>query len=56
LFDGFPNIEPIVPADALADLAGALDASAAGDLASGLDPATALDPSIFADLLSSIGL
>jgi hypothetical protein len=56
LFDGFPNIEPIVPPDALTDLAGALDASAAGDLASGLDPATAVDPSIFADLLSSIGL
>jgi hypothetical protein len=56
LFVGFPNIEPIVPPDAVADLAGALDASAAGDLASGLDPATAVDPSTFADLLSSIGL
>jgi len=55
LFDGFPNVEPIVPPDALADLAGALDASPAADLASSLDPATVTDPTIFADLLSSIG-
>lgn len=56
LFVGFPNVEPISAPDALADLAGALDASPAADLASSLDPATAIDPSIFADLLSSIGL
>jgi hypothetical protein len=30
--------------------------SSAADIASSLDPATAVDPSIFADLLSSIGL
>jgi len=55
LFVGFPNVEPITPPDALADLAGALDASPAADLASSLDPATATDPTIFADLLSSVG-
>jgi hypothetical protein len=33
-----------------------LDTSSAADLAEGLDPATAVDPSIFADVLSSIGL
>ena len=56
VFDGFPNVEPIVPPDALTDLAGALDASPAADLASSLDPGAAIDPSAFADLLSSIGL
>ena len=39
----------------LALFTGGLDTTAA-DLASSLDPATAVDPSIFADLLSSIGL
>jgi len=39
----------------LALFTGGLDTTAT-DLASGLDPATAIDPSIFADLLSSIGL
>jgi hypothetical protein len=33
-----------------------LDLSPAADLASSVDPVTAVDPSIFADLLSSIGL
>jgi hypothetical protein len=56
VFDGFPNVEPIVPPDALTDLAGALDASPAADLGTSLDPAAAIDPSAFADLLSSIGL
>jgi hypothetical protein len=56
VFDGFPNVEPIVPPDALGDLAGALDGSPAADLATSLDPAAAIDPSAFADLLSSIGL
>jgi hypothetical protein len=56
VFDGFPNVEPIVPPDDLADLAGALDASPAADLAASVDPVTAVDPSIFADLLSSTGL
>jgi hypothetical protein len=37
-------------------LTGGLDASSAADLTSSLDPATAVDPSIFADILSSIGL
>jgi hypothetical protein len=54
-FVGFPNVEPITPADALADLAGGLDASPAADLATSLDPAVAIDPSMFGDLLSSIG-
>ncbi len=54
LFVGFPNVEPISP-DALADSAGALDASPAADLAASLDPAAAIDPSVFTDLLSSIG-
>jgi hypothetical protein len=35
---------------------GGLDPSSAADLASSLDSATAVDPSIFADVLSSIGL
>ena len=35
---------------------GGLDPSSAADLAASLDPATAIDPSIFADVLSSIGL
>jgi hypothetical protein len=55
VFDGFPNVEPITPPDALADLAGALDAAPAADLATSVDPATAIDPGMFADLLSSIG-
>jgi PE-PPE domain len=40
----------------LAALTGGVDPSSAADLASSLDPATVIDPSIFADLLSSIGL
>jgi hypothetical protein len=36
--------------------AGSSATEAASDLASSLDPATVLDPSIFADVLSSIGL
>jgi hypothetical protein len=40
----------------LAALTGGFDPSSAADLASSLDPATVVDPSIFADLLSSIGL
>jgi hypothetical protein len=41
----------------LAALTGGVVTSSAADLASSLDPAaTAIDPSIFADLLSSIGL
>jgi hypothetical protein len=40
----------------LADLTGGLATSSATDLASSLDPATVVDPSIFTDLLSSIGL
>jgi PE-PPE domain len=39
-----------------AALTGGVDPSSAADLASSLDPATVIDPSIFADLLSSIGL
>jgi hypothetical protein len=39
-----------------ADLTGGFDPSSAADLASSLDPATVIDPSIFADVLSSIGL
>jgi hypothetical protein len=35
---------------------GGFDPSSAADLASSLDPATVIDPSIFADVLSSIGL
>ena len=40
----------------LAGLTGGLAPSSAADLASSLDPSTAIDPSIFADVLSSIGL
>jgi hypothetical protein len=40
----------------VADLTGGFDPSSAADLASSLDPATVIDPSIFADVLSSIGL
>jgi hypothetical protein len=36
--------------------AGSSATEAASDLASSLDPATVVDPSIFADVLSSIGL
>jgi hypothetical protein len=43
-------------ASLLTGLAGGLDPSSAADLASSLDPATVIDPSIFADVLSSIGL
>jgi hypothetical protein len=43
-------------ASLLADLTGGLATSSAADLATNLDPVTAIDPSIFADLLSSIGL
>ena len=40
----------------LADLTSIFDAGPAADIAAGLDPSTAIDPSIFADLVSSIGL
>jgi hypothetical protein len=40
----------------LAGLAGGLVPSSVADLASSLDPTTVIDPSIFADVLSSIGL
>jgi hypothetical protein len=43
-------------AELFALLTGGLDPSSAADLAASLDPATAIDPSIFADALSSIGL
>jgi hypothetical protein len=43
-------------AELLVLFTGGLDPSSAADLASGLDPVTAVDPSIFADALSSIGL
>jgi hypothetical protein len=43
-------------ASIFATLTGGFDPSSAADLASSLDPATVVDPSIFADLLSSIGL
>jgi hypothetical protein len=40
----------------LAGLTGGLDASSAANIASSLEPATAVDPSMLADLFSSIGL
>jgi hypothetical protein len=40
----------------LATLTGGFDPASAADLAASLDPATVVDPSIFTDLLSSIGL
>lgn len=40
----------------IAALTGGVDPSSVADVASSLDPATAVDPSIFADLLSSFGL
>jgi hypothetical protein len=43
-------------AELFALFTGGLDPSSAADLASSLDPATVIDPSIFTDLLSSIGL
>jgi hypothetical protein len=43
-------------AEFFAIFTGGLDPSSAADLAASLDPATAIDPSIFADALSSIGL
>jgi hypothetical protein len=43
-------------AELFALFTGGLDPSSAADLAASLDPATAIDPSIFADALSSIGL
>jgi hypothetical protein len=43
-------------AELFALFTGGLDPSSAADLAASLDPATVVDPSIFADLLSSIGL
>src|SRR6202012_3161438 len=43
-------------ASLLADLTGGLATSSAADLAAGVDPASVIDPSIFADVLSSIGL
>jgi hypothetical protein len=50
----------IASASAATDLAtsvtGGLGPSSAADLAASLDPATVIDPSIFADALSSIGL
>jgi hypothetical protein len=39
----------------LAGLSSLTDPASAADIAVGLDPATAIDPSIFTDLLSSIG-
>jgi hypothetical protein len=43
-------------AELFALFTGGLDPSSAADLAASLDPAMAIDPSIFADVLSSIGL
>jgi len=43
-------------AELFALFTGGLEPSSAADLAASLDPATAIDPSIFADALSSIGL
>ena len=43
-------------AELFALFTGGLDPSSAADLAASLDPATAIDPSILADVLSSIGL
>lgn len=40
----------------LAQLTSIFDPASAGDVAAGLDPSTAIDPGIFADLVSSIGL
>jgi hypothetical protein len=40
----------------LADLTSIFDPASAADIATGLDPSTAIDPGIFADLVSSIGL
>jgi hypothetical protein len=40
----------------LADLTSIFDSGSAADIAAGLDPSTAIDPGIFADLVSSIGL
>jgi hypothetical protein len=40
----------------LADLTSLIDPASAADIAAGLDPSTAIDPGIFADLVSSIGL
>jgi hypothetical protein len=53
---GTENITPIV--DLLMNYTGtaAVDAAPAANLAASLDPGTAIDPSIFGDLLSSIGL
>jgi hypothetical protein len=45
----------VIGADFFADVTGGLGTSSA-DLASSLDPATVVDPSAFADLLSSFGL
>jgi len=46
-----------IGATLLAGFTGGLDtSSSAADLAASLDPATAIDPSIFADVPSSIGL
>jgi hypothetical protein len=39
-----------------AELTSLIDPASAADIAAGLDPSTAIDPGIFADLLSSIGL
>jgi hypothetical protein len=40
----------------LADLTSLFDPASAADVAAGLDPSTAIDPGIFTDLLSSVGL
>lgn len=40
----------------LADLTSVFDPASAADIAAGLDPSTAIDPGVFADLVSSIGL
>jgi hypothetical protein len=40
----------------LADLTSIFDPASAADIATGLDPSTAIDPAIFADLVSSIAV
>jgi hypothetical protein len=40
----------------LADVTSLIDPASAADITAGLDPSTAIDPGIFADLVSSIGL
>jgi hypothetical protein len=45
----------VLGADFFADVTGGLGTTSA-DLASSFDPVAAVDPSVFADLLSSFGL